>query len=243
MKNPPIHPNDDMFTGSVEHYEECGIQLAGFASTAVDLSGCASPTILELPCGYGRVTRHLVKRFPATSVTVADIMKPAVDFTASTFGVHGIVVSEPANEFLNIEDGTFDVAVMGSLITHLSESNTLTVLKHFLAKLDTNGIAVVTSHGARAHEMLVSNTWFEISDADRSTLLSTYESGAHGFVNYDANHRFEKKTVDYVGRSYGVSLIPDSWMRSALDQLGYTIRKHVPAGWDNHQDVYFITQA
>lgn len=243
MQTAPIHPNDDMFTGSIEHYERCGKQLADFASIAGDMSGSARPLLLELPCGYGRVTRHLVKLFDATAISVADIMVPAVDFTVESFGVTGHIVSEPVNEFRNIPEGAFDVAVMGSLITHLSESNTRTVLAHFLSKLRPAGVAVITSHGAKAHEMLAANGWFEITGSDRATLMKAYANDQYGFVNYDANHSFEKKTVDYIGKSYGVSLIPDAWMRDTIAELGFAVKRHIPAGWDDHQDVYFISRA
>ena len=236
-----IHPDDDMFTGDHEHYESCGKQFAEIIAHAASLSGAHSPKILELPCGYGRVTRHLVARFGASLIDVADIMSPAVDFVARKFGVRGFVVTEPVNQFRGIPDGVFDVAVMGSLLTHLSESDALDVLEHFLKKLGPNGVAVITTHGERSYDMLRAGGWHEVSPSDRLKLLHAHERGAHEFVQYDPNHVFERKTVDYIGPSYGVSITHPSWMRDAARRLGYTIREYRPGGWDNHQDVFFIS--
>ncbi|MFM0726592.1 class I SAM-dependent methyltransferase [Paraburkholderia strydomiana] len=242
MQAETIHPDDDMFTGSLAHYEACGKQFALFAERAAELAGSSAPRILELPCGYGRVTRHLVKRFDPSRIEVADIMVPAVDYTAQTFGVKGHYVVDPVNEFRSIAAAMFDIAVMGSLLTHLSESDARTVLEHFLAKLARQGVAVVTTHGVRAHEMLSLGGWFEVAPEDKSALLSAYAAGSYGFANYTPEQPFEKKTVDYIGKSYGVSLTPHSWMLNAVERLGFRVLDFDAGAWDNHQDVFFIAR-
>lgn len=238
-----IHPDDDMFTGSLDHYESCGLQFADFVGKAAALSGAPSPRVLELPCGYGRVTRHLVKRFDPAKIEVADIMAPAVDHTTKVFAVTGHYVVEPVNEFRGIQDGAFDIAGMGSLLTHLSENNAEIVLRNFLGKLSANGVAVVTTHGERAYELLAANAWFELTPNDRTTLLDAYSSGSYGFANYAPKQLFEKRTVDYIGESYGVSLTSYAWMLQTLDRLGYKVLEFLPGAWDNHQDVFWVSRA
>lgn len=115
-----IHPDDDMFSGSLDHYESVGKEMADLVEVAAHDLGLSAPHILELPCGYGRVTRHLVKLFPAERSLACDIMVPAVEFVATKFGVKGHPAEIPVNELTGIETDTFDIAVMGSLITHLS---------------------------------------------------------------------------------------------------------------------------
>ena len=242
MQMAQIHPDDDMFTGSLEHYESCGQQFARFAQKAAELAGISSPRLLELPCGYGRVTRHLVKCFEPGRIDVADIMIPAVDFTAATFGVHGHHVGDPVNEFRGIPAGVFDIAVMGSLLTHLSESNAETVLEHFLEKLTQKGVAVVTTHSARAHEMLASGVWFDVAPEEKAALLNAYAAQSYGFANYMPDQSFEKKTVNYIGKSYGLSLIPHAWMLKTVERLGYRVLMFSPGAWDNHQDVVWLTR-
>ena len=60
-----IHPDDDMFMGSLEHYDLAGKEMTSLVEIAAKNLSLAAPHILELPCGYGRVTRHLIQLFPA----------------------------------------------------------------------------------------------------------------------------------------------------------------------------------
>lgn len=236
-----IHPDDDMYCGSLGHYEACGIEFADFIFKAAKITEIVYPKILELPCGYGRVTRHLSKKFTPQQIFVADAMKPAVKFCVEQFGVSGIEIVEPLNEFINIPDEMFDVAAMGSLVTHLSESSTEVVLEHFLKKITSKGIAVITTHGVRAHDFLTQDiNWFELTRADREYLKVSYREERFGYVPYAPNHSFEKKTVDYVGKSYGISLIPHSWMLKTIKRFGFSVLEYMPGGWDNHQDVFIV---
>lgn len=240
MLSAPIHPSDDMFHGSMEHYDSVGRQLGEFVSQAVQLCGAESPMVLELPCGYGRVTRHLVGKFDPKAVHVADIMKPAVDFCVDTFGVTGHHVVEPVYRFENIPENFFDVAALGSLVTHLSQINSREVMKHFFTRLKDGGVGVVTTHGERSRELLGAGDCYQVGDVARDRLLSAYDAGQYGFVNYRADHSLEAKTVDYIGDSYGIALIPTSWVHDVCRENGVTIVEHRPGGWDNHQDVFLI---
>ncbi|NML34962.1 class I SAM-dependent methyltransferase [Paraburkholderia sp. G-4-1-8] len=240
MPSAPIHPNDDMFHGSIEHYDSVGSQMAEFGRRAAELAGDAEPRILELPCGYGRVTRKLLDHFDPGRIHVADIMVPAVDFCTSTFGVHGHYVVDPVYEFRNIESSNFDVALLGSLITHLSQVNARSVMNHFFTKLRRGGVAVVTTHGEKSREHLGGSDIYQVGDAARQHLLAAYDANEYGFVNYRADHSLEAKTVDYIGNSYGIAMIPTDWVKDVCRENELTIIEHRPGGWDNHQDVFFI---
>jgi len=238
----PIHPNDDMFHGSTEHYESVGRGMADFVMRAAELSAAVAPTILELPCGYGRVTRHLPGLFAPKNIHVADIMKPAVDFCVQQFGVNGYYVTEPVYEFENLPDEAFDVAAIGSLITHLSQRNARTVMKHFFGKLKPTGVGVVTTHGERSRDRLGGSDIYHVGEDARRHLLEMYDANQFGFVNYKADHSFEAKTVAYIGDSYGISMIPTAWIHDVCRENGVTIIEQRPGGWDNHQDVFFIAK-
>ena len=235
-----IHPDDEMYTGNVDHYQRTGQQLAEVVKEASHLLQVENPTILELPCGYGRVTRQLVKHFPSHQITSCDIMKPAVQFCREQFGVHGSDVIEPVNEFRNIPDRSFDIAVMGSLITHLSEENSKKVVEHFLRKVKKGGYAILTTTGERAYEIMRSNSWFKVPENEQDVLRTNFEGGKFGFVNYWDGHTSEKKTVEYIGVDYGISLIPKAWVEELVQSLGAEIADYKPGGWDNHQDIIFV---
>jgi SAM-dependent methyltransferase len=238
-----IHPNDDMFHGSTEHYESVGRQMADLVQHAALLAGADNANVLELPCGYGRVTRHLTSRFDRARVHVADIMKPSVDFCVETFGVVGHYVVDPVYEFRNIPDRAFDVAALGSLITHLSSHNSQTVIEHFFSKLKPGGVAVITTHGEKSREHLGLADIYQVGEPSRLHLLESYDKNEYGFVNYRADHSNEVKTVDYIGESYGIAMIPTDWVKSICIENGLKIIEQRPGGWDNHQDVFFVERA
>lgn len=57
---------------------------------------------------------------------------------------------------------------------------------------------------------------------------------------YIPEHSFERKTVDFIGKTYGLSLIPHSWMLDTVTKLGFKVMEYTAGGWDNHQDVFLI---
>lgn len=240
-----IHQNDDMFVGDLHHYERVGREFCGFVRDAGEIAGFNSPKILELPCGYGRCTRHIADHFDRGAILVADVLPSAVDFCVKTFGVRGSTIKEPINEFLNIPDDYFDIAAMGSLITHMSEQNAHIILKNYMRKLRRGGIAVITTTGQKAFELLKSRVWFndQIHENDKLKLEDAYSAGRYGFINYLQSHTFEKKTVDYIGPAYGMSMIPHQWIAATMNSLGCEIKKLDIGGWDNHQDVYYIIKS
>lgn len=238
--NQNIHPDDDMFTGNEGHYFSVGEQMSAFAEKAFHLSKSQNPFLLELPCGYGRVTRHLVKKFTPSHIYSADIMAPAVDFCADTFFVNGRHIKDPVYEFQNIQSEKFDIGLMGSLITHLSNNNSELVIKNFFSKIRPGGIGVVTTHGEQSRVLLGTTDCYQVGESARKFLIEGYDSGEFAFVNYNSNHTFEKKTVDYIGDSYGVSLIPTEWVYNVCKLNNLHIIEHIVGGWDGHQDVFFI---
>lgn len=238
--NQTIHPNDDMFIGDHAHYAACGQQLADFGAKALELAPAQSPTILELPCGYGRITRHLADRYDPKHIHVADIMKPSVDFCVQTFGVVGHYIEDPIYEFTSVPDDKFDVALMGSLITHLSEQAATTVMRSFFKKVKRGGIGVVTTHGVFSRKRHDEGDWYQVGVTAQRELTSQYDADKFGFVPYDQDHSSEKKTVEYIGASYGISLIPEKWVKNICAELGLSIVGYTPGGWDNHQDVFLI---
>lgn len=178
--------------------------------------------------------------FPPASITVADVMPGAVEFCMESFGVGGHVVVEPTNRFTGVPVGAFDIAAMGSLLTHLSEENAIVALQSYAKLLVSGGIAIVTTNGCRARDYLAENRWLEIDQDDGERLLESYDSGRYGFGNYAAGHVFEKRTVEFIGKTYGLSLIHQDWMFRQIDKVGGKILNFIPAGWDNHQDVFIF---
>src|ERR1700729_3189423 len=76
-----------MPTGHLEGYLTTGeaalkaVRLAQLAGRVPDFT-----SILDLPCGHGRVTRWIRAAYPDAKLTACDILTDGVDFCADTFG-------------------------------------------------------------------------------------------------------------------------------------------------------------
>jgi SAM-dependent methyltransferase len=142
-----ISPNDKMYNEArQDRYFRAGqsaidwIRLALQAATKERVE-----TILDLPCGHGRVLRWFRHEFPQADVTACDIDRDAVDFCANTFGAHPVYsTKEPAEIAI---PGPFDLIWCGSLLTHLNSARSLGFLRLFESLLSEDGILCFTTAG------------------------------------------------------------------------------------------------
>src|SRR5918993_1992586 len=69
-----VHYDDGMYKGDGAHYFKVGLSALCCIDEAVESAGLAEVRrVLDLPCGYGRVLRFLVHRFPAAQITACEI--------------------------------------------------------------------------------------------------------------------------------------------------------------------------
>ena len=98
-------------------------------------------TVLDFPCGHGRVLRHLVELFPDAQFDVCDLDEDGADFCAKRFGAEMV---PPKAE---LTEATFprkyDLIWIGSLFTHVSEERTARWLAFLADQLTDKGIIVV----------------------------------------------------------------------------------------------------
>src|SRR5205085_1205813 len=81
------------------------------------------------PCGYGRVLRFLVRRFPDARVTACELLPDAVRFCAATFNA---IPAQSAYELDTLTLGArYDLIWCGSLATHLDARRTRELLPFF----------------------------------------------------------------------------------------------------------------
>jgi len=82
--NREISPNDAMQN---EWYHDVGLSSVEVIKGAILTSWLSKvDRVLDLPCGHGRVLRHLRAMFPDIPIDACDLDKDGVDFCASTFG-------------------------------------------------------------------------------------------------------------------------------------------------------------
>ena len=85
---------DVMYAGSMAHYLAVGRSAIGVIARAMLLTEKTEfSSVLDLPCGGGRVTRHLIKLLPDAELFVSDLDKALEDFSVRKFG--GATIDPP----------------------------------------------------------------------------------------------------------------------------------------------------
>jgi SAM-dependent methyltransferase len=222
-----IYFNDTMYDGNGAHYYKVGLSAIRCIDEAVAQANLTVvQTILDLPCGSGRVLRFLVQRFPEAEITACEIQRGPVQFCVRTFG------ARPAYSSVNLDEvelaKKFDLIWCGSLATHLNQRDIVALLRLFVRHLSPVGVAVFTTHGGFAAQRIAEREFdYSIPEDQIERLVHDYRRAGYGFADYAGQ------------RNWGVSLTSPEWIRARVDELGglreVYFKEH---GWDHHQDVF-----
>jgi len=222
-----ISYEDGMYKGDGAHYFRVGLDAIRCIEAALAAAHLtAVKNILDFPCGYGRVLRFLVRRFPEARVTACELLPDAVRFCAETFKV---VPAQSTYELDTLTLGArYDLIWCGSLATHLDARRTRALLRFFARHLAPGGLLLFTTHGE-----YVAGRVFDMADfyglcrADTPALIEAYRQTGHGYLDYPEQP------------GYGVSLSAPAWVRAEAQEVGTLREVYFRArGWDEHQDVF-----
>jgi trans-aconitate methyltransferase len=185
--------------------------------------------VLDLPCGHGRVLRHLVKLFPGATFDACDLDAEGVRFCERTFGARGIVSSE---ELANVAfDRSYDLIWVGSLFTHTSEERTLRWLRFLTEQLSPKGVLVATFHGRWSESVHTVAPY--LNDVGWRSLVEEYRRTGYGYSNYEAT-----ESHAYVRESYGVAMAQPHILVRGFEAIpGVRLLVYRERGWLDHQDV------
>ena len=230
--SPLISPQDGMLArgqpGALEHYHRVGrsaVDLIARAMLAADVKGFA--TVLDLPSGWGRVTRHLKAFFPESRLYVGEINPDAREFAATTFAADPIC---PSSDFSDSPPARYDLVFVGSLVTHFDADLLKRATGWFIAALADNGILVLTTHGRR-HDHIERTLHHYIEPAKWESVREDCANAGFGFVETQRLH----------GIPYGVSWSAPSWlMHLCENDPAVTILGFQEAAWDDHQDALVL---
>lgn len=221
-----ISPEDAMYEGlSALSYFAVGADALSLIRQSLLLAGIREPeSILDLPCGHGRVLRWMRAEWPAARLVACDLDRPAVDWCSRTYGAEGVYSCE------HLEDlrlpGPFDAVWVGSLLTHLDSDRWVPTLTALASSLRAGGCLVFSTHGQEHRERLARGA-YAMDAASRADLLAGWDGDGFGYAAYPDR------------ASYGVSLSTPAWVRSTVEVVpGIHHLATWIAGWNHHHDVY-----
>ncbi len=230
-----VSPHDDMLAGEskMDRYRGVGVSGLEVISEAMLLGRRTEfARVFDLPCGGGRLTRHLVKFFPEATVFVSDLEKQKQAFVESQFGAVGVDV--PA-DFSMPSAQHYDLIFVGSLATHFGEAMFARMVGYAIGALAPQGILIVSTHGRYASATTRARP--EEGRAVRQAIDGPFMRSGFGYVEFE--HDRER-----YGMSYGASFSSPAWIMRLLEQyadiaiLGFRER-----GWASYQDVFMVQKA
>lgn len=219
-----ISSADEMLISTPERYYGWGKSALGAIQASLHAGKVAGPpaSILDLPCGHGRVLRMLKAAYPDARLTACDLNRDGVDFCARTFDANPVYSERDPREIQL--DERYELIWVGSLLTHLDAERWHQFLAFFADHLVPGGVLVFTTHG---HAIMD-----QIGRGERTfSIESVHELRAEclrtGFAYQDHTHR----------SSYGISLADPKWVRHELDlHPELTMTMYLEAGVNNAQD-------
>jgi SAM-dependent methyltransferase len=236
--NKQIAPDDGMWGGNEAHYFGVGESALHCIRVAMQAAGIGTFTnILDLPCGHGRVLRHLQHAFPGARLTACDLNIPGTLFCAATFGAEPVPGNESPGKIAL--QGNYDLIWVGSLLTHLNEKACTDFLDLFRAHLAPNGLLVVTLHGREvARRMRRGISVYGLEPAGLADVLDQYSRKDFAFRS---NHK--DQAIMGIDSGYGISMTTPCWVFQQARRLpDMRLVSYTEHGWDGHQDVVSLVR-
>lgn len=188
--------------------------------------------VLDLPCGHGRVLRHLVKLFPEAQFDVCDLDDAGLAFCAERYDARPIRSQE---NLTSVDFGaTYDLIWVGSLFTHISRDLAQAWLTHLAKFLSPQGFLVGTTHGRWSeyvhtlHPYIAPESWEKV--------LSGYRQSGYGYCDYR-----QAENHEYLHGAYGISLARPAVTVADIEGIpDVRLLLYRERAWADHQDVFAI---
>ena len=223
-----ISPHDNMFEADRrEHYFAAGRDaVAVIALAMLKIGTDRFDNVLDLPCGSGRVMRHLARFLPEASMVASDIDPAHVDFCARQFGADPLL---SRHDLRQVEpERPIDLLWCGSLLTHFPADRFTAALHQMVGWLAPGGVGVFTLHGRWSLRRQSDTPHRYLDDESFVPIAEGVARDGFGYAEYP-NHR----------GGLSVSLPP--WVMRTIDVIDdVRLLDYTERGWDNHQDVLTV---
>jgi len=239
-----IHPADEMFhtaclaeavhpgRSRLQYYRD-GQEVVHSLKNLLGAAGTSlghCDRLLEMACGYGRVTRHLARELAPECITAVEILEPAVDFVGQTLGADArLSCTDPSKLDVGSD---FDIILVSSLFSHLPRSRFGEWLQALAERLSPRGVLVFSTHGPDVvPEVVKDPSGFTFVPQSESLNLDGAEYGS-AFVDSDVVREiaFERGLVHIA------SVERDLWMLQDL----YVVSRSAIPGLSSWQNVSFV---
>jgi SAM-dependent methyltransferase len=235
-----ISPSDTMFVASMgsAQYIRVGLDAVRCIDAVLAQSGTRPTRILDLPSGWGRVTRFLAARFPDAELAAGDLVYDGPRFCARHFGAHPVRSSADLDDL--VLPGPFDLIWVGSLVTHLRPDDISGLLRLVARSLTPGGTVVVTTHGdANVSRLRVRRPIDQYVADEAPAAIESYERSGFGYVAYAVRPSVDpEEDAALQTTGYGIAYTSPDWVEARAREAGLRRICFREQDWDRHQDVH-----
>lgn len=221
-----LYNGDAMYWHNSSHYLSVGASALNLIHGVQAIVGVPRfERILDFGSGAGRVTRWLRAAYPTASLTVADVRRGDLDFCAETFDAETWTPGTDVDAMRAPSE--YDLIWIGSVVTHLPETNTRALLGKQMEWLARDGVALLSFHGRSAF------SWRTRLNYVPAHLLPKIERAVE-----ETGYGYS----DYPGQcDYGLSFCTPTWMVSAVQHIQQCrLVSLSERAWDSHHDIVAI---
>ncbi|MBR0774550.1 class I SAM-dependent methyltransferase [Bradyrhizobium diazoefficiens] len=196
------------------------------------------PAVLDFGCGCGRMTRFLGGH-PHLRVHGSDINKVLVRWCQENLPTVSTAVNG-AMPPLDFPDGTFDFLYSFSIFTHIPERSMGIWLKEIKRVLRSKGLAIVTTHGPAALDIIagseIHQSMFRLSSDGAREIKKSLPSIGFKYL------RLDQDVLDAAnaGDDYGQSFADHEYIRREWPKAGVEVAEIIPGGARGWQDIVIL---